>query len=112
MIGSPCSRVKPLPAGRTNSASLTYSFRLLHPAAIPRTPPFIAVRQRVDNSVTCPDGSSWSLIIRHKHLRNVEVRSSGPAHLRRCFPDQRELTVGSHGRGPSSSSREYATQFA
>src|ERR1035438_8529741 len=49
-----------------------------HPAAIPRTPPFIAVRQRVDNSVTCPDGSSWSLIIRHKHLRNVEVGGSSP----------------------------------
>jgi hypothetical protein len=38
-----------------------------HPAAILRTPPFSAVRRRVDNSMTCPDGSPKSGRIRRKH---------------------------------------------
>jgi hypothetical protein len=49
-----------------------------HPAAIPRTPPFIAVRQRVDNSMTCPASSLESAEIRRKHVRNVEVGGSSP----------------------------------
>jgi hypothetical protein len=28
-----------------------------HPALIPRTPPFAVVRRRVDNLLTCRDGS-------------------------------------------------------
>lgn len=50
----------------------------VYPAAIPRTPPFAAVRRRVDNSMTCPDGSPKSAKVHHKHVRNVEVGSSSP----------------------------------
>jgi hypothetical protein len=44
-----------------------------HPADIPRTPPFAAVRQSVDNSLTYRDSSPKSAKVRRKHVRNVEV---------------------------------------
>ena len=52
--------------------------RKSHPATIPRTLLFTTVRRRVDNSLTCPDGSPESAEIRFKHVRNVQVdRSPG-----------------------------------
>jgi hypothetical protein len=49
-----------------------------HPALIPRTPPFAVVRRRVDNLLTCRDGSQQSAEVRSKHVRNVEVGGSSP----------------------------------
>ena len=72
------SRVEPLPAGRTDSPSLAYSFRLLHPTAIPRTPPFTAVRRRVDDSLTCHDPPPWFTQVQQNHVRNMEVGGSSP----------------------------------
>ena len=57
-----------------------------HPAVIPRTPPFTAVRRRVDNSLTCRDSSPESAEVRHKHVRNVEVGGSSPLTSTRYFP--------------------------
>jgi hypothetical protein len=50
--------------------------RKSHPATIPRTLLFTTVRRRVDNSLTCPDGSPESAEIRFKHVRNVQVGGS------------------------------------
>jgi hypothetical protein len=49
-----------------------------HPAAIPRTPPFTAVRRRVDDSLTCHDSPPWFTQVRQNHVRNVEVGGSSP----------------------------------
>ena len=62
-----------------------------YPAAIPRTPPFAAVRQRVDNSMTCRDGSPESAKVRHEHIRNVEVGSSSPLTSTPKVPAQKGL---------------------
>jgi hypothetical protein len=35
-----------------------------HPANIPRTPPFMSVRRRVADVLTCSDGSLWSIVVR------------------------------------------------
>jgi hypothetical protein len=60
--------------------------RKSHPATIPRTLPFTTVRRRVDNSLTCPDGSPESAGIRLKHVRNVEVGGSSPLTSTRTSP--------------------------
>lgn len=60
-----------LPADR--GGSWPARFGPSHPADIPRTPPFAAVRQSVDNSLTCRDSPLQSARVRHKHVRNVVV---------------------------------------
>ena len=63
--------------------------RKSHPATIPRTLLFTTVRRRVDNSLTCPDGSPESAEIRFKHVRNVEVGGSSPLTSTSIFPGRR-----------------------
>ncbi len=63
--------------------------RKSHPATIPRTLLFTTVRRRVDNSLTCPDGSPESAASRHEHLRNVEVGGSSPLTSTRTSPGHR-----------------------
>ena len=65
-----------------------------HPAAIPRPPPFTAVRRRVDNSLSCPDCSSESAEVRRKHVRNVEVGGSSPLTSTRKFAGQGRFPPG------------------
>jgi len=66
-------------------------------AAIPRTLPFIAVRRRMDNLLTCPDGSSGSADV-HAHppeykrlLKVLDRTTAGPSRRR-----QRAMTVRVH----------------
>ena len=68
----------------------------IHPATIPRALLFTRVRQRLANSLTCPDGSPESANIRHEHVRNVEVGGSSPLTSTGILPGRRlaDLQLG------------------